>query len=67
MDEVYTHIAELVTPKQVLAADLQFNTVCFPKHMHKWKEGKQKENLQSKDLRFLLCLTEIFSSGIWKQ
>ena len=30
MDELYTCIAELVTPEQILAADLQIHPACFP-------------------------------------
>ena len=67
MDAVYTHIAELVTPERILAADLQIHPLCFPEYMHKWNEAKQKENIQSKDIRFLLCLIEILSSGKWKK
>ena len=63
MDAVYTHITELITPERIRAADLQIYPLCFPEYMHKWKEAKQKENLQSKDIRFLLCLIEILSSG----
>ena len=67
MEEIYTHISVLVTPERILAADLQIHLVCFPEYLHKWKEVKQKEHSQSKDIRFLLCLLEIFSSGMWKQ
>ena len=45
MDKVYTHIAELVTPEQILAADLQIHPVCFPEYMHKCKEAKTKGKL----------------------
>ena len=45
MDKVYTHIAELVTPEQILAADLQIHLVCFPEYMHKCKEAKIKGKL----------------------
>ena len=40
MDEVYTHIAELVTPEQIVAADLQIHPVCFPEYMDKLKAAK---------------------------
>ena len=63
MDIVYTHISKLVTPQQILAADLQIYPVCFPGYMHKWKEAKQKENSQSKDTSFLRCLKEIFQAA----
>ena len=48
MHEVYTHIAELLTPEPILAADLQIHPTCFPEYMHKWNEAKQKKNTQSK-------------------
>ena len=53
IDEGYTHIAELVTLKLILAADLEVHPVCFPEYIHKLKEAKQKENSLSKDIRFL--------------
>ena len=68
MDEVYTNIAEVVTPEWIFAADLQIHQVRFPEYMHKWKKVKQKETSQSKDIRFLFrFLVEIFSSGMRKQ
>ena len=60
MDEVYTQIDELI---MILAADLQIHPVRFPGYLQKWKKAKEKENSQSKDIRFLLCLIEIFSSS----
>ena len=60
----YTHTAELVTPKRNLAAGLQIYPVSFPEYMHKWKEAQQKENSQSKDIRFpFWYLIEIFPSS----
>ena len=53
MDELYTQIAESVTPEWILAVDLQIHPVCFPEYMHKWKEVKHKEISQSKDSRFV--------------
>ena len=67
MDKRYSCIVELVTLEQILAANLQIYPACFPEYMHKWKEAKQKKNLQSKDIRFQFCLIEIFSSDIRKQ
>ena len=43
MDEVYTHIAELVTLEQILVADLQIHTACFLEYKHKWKAANQKK------------------------
>ena len=53
MDEIYTHIAELRTPEQILAANLQIQRECFVEYMHKWKEAKQKKNSQSEDSYFV--------------
>ena len=53
MDEIYTHIAELRTPEQILAANLQIQRECFAEYMHKWKETKQKKNSQSEDSYFV--------------
>ena len=64
MSEIYTHFAKLVTAERILFASLQIHPVCFPEYMHKWEEAEQKENSQSKDIRFLLCLIELFSSGM---
>ena len=48
MDKVYPHIAELVNPERIFAANLQIHPVCFSEYMYKWKEAKQEENSQSK-------------------
>ena len=48
MDKVYPHIAELVNPGRIFAADLQIHSVSFSEYMYKWKEVKQEENSQSK-------------------
>ena len=45
MDEVYTHIAELVTPEQLLPPDLQIHPACCPE----WKASNQKDITHSKD------------------
>ena len=49
MDETYTRIAELVTPEQILAADLQIHPRCFPEYMYKWKAANQKDITHSED------------------
>ena len=49
MDEVYTRITELVTPEQILAADLQIHLACFPDYMHKWKAASQKDITHPED------------------
>ena len=49
MDEAYTRIAELVTPEQILAADLQIHPACFPEHMDKRKAANQKDITHSED------------------
>ena len=49
MDEVYMHIAELVTPEQILVTDLQIYPACFPENMHKWKVANQKDITHSED------------------
>ena len=64
IDEACTYIAELITSEGIRAAEIQIHPVSFPEHMDKWKEAKQKQNSQSTDIRFLLCLIEIFSSGM---
>ena len=49
-DECGTHtFAELATPEQILAADLQIHPACFPEYMHKWKEAHQKGVTHSED------------------
>ena len=49
MDEVYMHIAELVTPEQILGTDLQIHPARFPENMHKWKVANQKDITHSED------------------
>ena len=42
MDEVYIHIAELITPEWIPVADLQNHAVCFPEYMNWKNENKRK-------------------------
>ena len=67
MDGVCTDFGELESSQQIPTADLEIYSVFFLEYVHKWKEVKQKENSQSKEIRFLLCLIRIFSNGMRKQ
>ena len=65
MNEVYTRIAELARPEQILAADLQNHSACFSECMHKWKVANQKEVMHFQDGKVsIVSKWEIFNHHI---